>query len=149
MARKEFKITGFEKVKANLNKEIQQIKRKSMKGLIESSIIVRVSMEKTPPKIPVDTGNLRASWFTAQTRTLKGIGLIMGFSANYAIYVHENVDANFKGNAAKIKYTKSGQVTAKTKKYTRRDGAGPKFLQASLFRNAGLILQTIQKNVKV
>lgn len=137
MARKEFKITGFDKVKRNLNKEIQGIKGRSMKGLIESAIIVRVDMEKTPPKIPVDTGNLRASWFTTQVRTLKGIGLIMGFSANYAILVHERVEGAPWGDGT------VGKVN------WNRSGSGPKFLQASLFRNAPLILQTIQKNARV
>jgi hypothetical protein len=137
MARKEFKITGFEKVKSNLNKEIQGIKGRSMKGLIESAIIVRVSMEKTPPKIPVDTGNLRASWFTTRIRTLKGIGLIMGFSANYAAVVHERIEGAPWGDGV------VGKVN------WNRSGSGPKFLQAALFRNAPLILQTIQKNARV
>jgi hypothetical protein len=142
MARTEFKITGFDKVKSNLNKEIQGIKGRSMRGLIESSIIIRRSMETTPPKIPIDLGNLRASWFTTRIRTIKGIGLIMGFSANYAIYVHENVDADF--TSPRTRYSKGKKRT-----YTPRAGAGPKFLQAALFNNVPLILQTIQKNAKV
>jgi hypothetical protein len=137
MARKEFKIKGFDKVKNNLNKEIKGIKGRTMKGLIESAIIVRVDMDKTPPLIPIDTGNLRASWFTVQLRTLKGIGLIMGFSANYAVLVHERVEGAKWGDGV------VGKVD------WNRDGSGPKFLQASLFRNAPLILKTIQENARI
>ncbi|KKL76169.1 hypothetical protein LCGC14_2047620, partial [marine sediment metagenome] len=39
------KITGFAKVKANLNREILKIEGRSMKGLILSSIIVHRDME--------------------------------------------------------------------------------------------------------
>lgn len=136
MAQK-FEIKGFDKVNRNLNKEIKGIKGRTMKGLIESAIIIRVDMDKTPPKIPVDTGNLRASWFTFQLRTLKGIGLIMGFSANYAFVVHERVEGApwGDGTVGKIDWNRSG--------------SGPKFLQASLFRNAPLVLATIQKNARV
>lgn len=137
MAQK-FEIKGFDKVIRNLNTGIKKIKGGTMKGLIEGAIIIRRDMDKTPPKIPVGrTGNLRASWFTFQLRTLKGIGLIMGFSANYALVVHERVEGApwGDGTVGKIDWNRSG--------------SGPKFLQASLFRNAPLVLATIQKNARV
>lgn len=132
-----FQIKGFDTVIRNLNKEIKGIKGRSMKGLIESAVIIRRDMDKTPPKIPVDTGNLRASWFTFPVRALGGVGLIMGFSANYALVVHERVEGApwGDGTVGKIDWNRSG--------------SGPKFLQASLFRNAPLVLATIQKNARV
>jgi len=75
--------------------------------------------------------------------------VIMGFTANYSMWVHEMVDANFTGNQSKIKLTKSGKVTQATKKYTRRSGAGAKFLEYSLKRNQKLILQTIGTNAYI
>lgn len=180
-------IKGFSNVMANLNKEIKAIEGRTVKGMIESAIVIRRDMDKTDPKIPIDLGNLRASWFTVANRK-EGIGsqgdtartfkgkkasemksdrieaiseskgiltavkfpsLIMGFSANYAIYVHENVDANFAGDASKIKHTKKGKVTAKTKKYTRRAGAGAKFFESSVKRNSGKVIKIIQQNTKI
>ena len=52
--------------------------------------------------------------------------VIMGFSANYAIFVHENVGANFK-----------------------RPGSGAKFLEAALKRNEKNILETVAKSAKI
>ena len=54
-------LLGMRTVMDNLNRELLKIKARSMKGLIESAIIIRRDMEKTPPLIPLDTGNLRAS----------------------------------------------------------------------------------------
>jgi len=61
-------IRGFDKVMANLNAEIAAIKNRSMKGLIKGATIVRRDMEKTPPKTPVDYGNLRASFFVVTAK---------------------------------------------------------------------------------
>ena len=122
-------LKGADIVLSNLNKEIMKIKGRAMAGLIESSIMIRRDMNKTPPLIPLDTGNLRASWFTVTSKSRpegrslagfkgtgrggmekqhlsavsegkgsigKGFGLIMGFSANYAVFVHEMVDKGSK-----------------------------------------------------
>jgi hypothetical protein len=50
----------------------------------------------------------------------------LGFTANYAWYVHENVGANFK-----------------------RPEAGAKFFEAALKRNTDKILDIIKKEAKV
>ena len=64
-------IKGMDVVMANLNKEILKIKRRSLQGLIEGAMIVRRGMDHTPPKIPIDTGNLRASWFVVTATGVK------------------------------------------------------------------------------
>jgi hypothetical protein len=145
----------------NLNKEIKKIEGGSLKGLISAGIIVIRDMEKTPPKIPIDTSNLRASRFlvTSKGGTKQGsspefIGedaaklstehgevlsenlvlakatrqptVVLGFSANYAMFVHEMVGANFG-----------------------REGSGAKFLEASLKRNKDKILKAIQGGAKI
>ena len=118
-------IKGFDKVKRNLNKEIMAIQGRSMQGLIEAAIFIRRDMEETPPLIPIDTGNLRASWFTSPIREGAKFGLMIGFSANYAVFVHENMEATFS-----------------------RPGAGPKFLEAALSRNKEEILTIIGNNTR-
>lgn len=164
-------IKGADIVMNNLNREIQNIKGASMKGLILSAILIRRDMEDTPPLIPVDTGNLRASWFTATstgegeegngasfqgkkaeemqlnhgavTKVASGIAqasdyplLVMGFSANYATFVHEMVDfGRGEGNIVGINW--------------KRPDSGPKFFESALKRNKDKILETIKKNVEI
>lgn len=154
-----FEMKGLEKVMANLNSEVQSISERSVRGMIRAAIIARRDMEKTSPVIPVDTSNLRASFFTV-TSTGKASGrgdfkgpnaeqmkveheaekaalltelsyekkptLVMGFSANYAVFVHENVGANFQ-----------------------RPGAGAKFFQAGLRRNIHKMVRVIAEEAKI
>lgn len=154
------KITGIEKVQKNLNKELSKIKVGSLAGMIEAAIIVRRAMETSSPKTPVDTGNLRASWFTVTSMgklaegdgaSFKGtdasklssqhnavisneksaIGgskpkVSMGFTANYALAVHENIEATFN-----------------------RSGAGAKFFEMALKRNKKAMLEAIAKKAKI
>jgi hypothetical protein len=54
--------------------------------------------------------------------------LIMGYSANYAVYVHENM-------ASGIKW--------------KRSGSGPKWFQESVYRNSSKMLGIIKKNVQI
>ena len=163
------KIQGMETVIANLNREIQKIKRHSLQGLIRASIIIRRDMDKTQPLIPIDTGNLRASWFVVTAKSVENTSasfrgkekstlsqkhnesitnakgqviknpnpfLVMGFSANYAMFVEENVGANFAGTP--------GKLTG-----ARRAGAGAKFFKSSMERNKAKVLEVIKNNVKI
>lgn len=116
----DLKMKGTDKVLRNINKQVKRVKNDSMKGLIESAIIIRRSMDKEEPLVPVDTGNLRSSWFT--TPLHPRIALRIGFTANYAVFAHENREA---------------------KNWGRKGKAGPKFLEKALERNQKKITQTI------
>lgn len=155
MIRKEG-FVGLEKLMKNLNKEMEQIKGKTMKGFIEVAILVRRGCEKDNPVVPVDWGNLRNSFFTTTAKgsasgSFKGPQagnlsaehssvrakykaevdkdpqpmMILGFSANYATFVHENMEAHFQ-----------------------RPGSGAKFLQTSIESNRNKILNIIKENAK-
>jgi hypothetical protein len=119
-------LKGLDDVMKNLNKEVQAIEGKTMKGLIKAAIIVRRDMDKTSPKIPVDTGNLRSSWFVTPVSSPTKPILIAGFSANYALWVHENMEAK-----------------------RVRPGSGAKFYEASLNRNHGAMIQAIKDEIKI
>ena len=56
-------LKGIETVTAGLNKELGKLTIRGVNGMRRSIILIRGSMETTPPLIPLDTGNLRASWF--------------------------------------------------------------------------------------
>lgn len=128
------RVKGLDTVMRNLNEEINKIQGRTAKGMLKGAIEVRRQMGSSSPKIPVDLGNLRASWFitvtgappTNSSPTFKGNtpyerkrkikmmadhknlvsksnalvksskypSLIMGFSANYAIPVHERYGSN-------------------------------------------------------
>jgi len=126
-------LKGTDIVLANLNREIMKIKARTGAGLIEAAIFIRRDMEKTPPLIPLDQGNLRASWFTNSIRGIgkKMIALLMGFNANYAVFVHEMVDKGSK----KINWS--------------RPGSGPKFFEKALKRNHKKILRIIGTNARI
>jgi hypothetical protein len=159
-----YPIKGFEEVMSNLNREIQGIKQRNMKGLIMSAALVRRDTETTPPLTPVDLGNLRASWFVVTPKSVpvgKGTSmfrgpeaskmmteheetvieaqgmvmaestaekqfLIMGYSANYALYVHEMLGVTFQ-----------------------RPGAGPKWFEASVTRNSKKIVEIVRDNAQI
>jgi len=127
-----YELKGMRKVEANLNVEINAIRGRSMKGLIEAAAYIRRSMDKTPPLIPIDVGNLRGSWFTSPLRkTLHKFGLLIGFSAGYATHVHEMVDKGGK----KINWS--------------RPGSGPKFFETALNRGRAAILALIQQHARI
>lgn len=154
-------LKGLNGVLSNLNKEVKKIEGRTLKGLIRAAIIVRRDMDKTSPKIPVDTGNLRSSFFTitsngairagknpkfkgdkasklrsshssalssATSYSMPGVDgpfVVLGFSAFYAVYVHELL-----------------------KKY-KRPGSGAKFLENAIDRNKAEILEVIRKEAKI
>lgn len=126
----ESKLKGLQEVMANLNAEIQRIQGRTLQGLIKAAIHIRRDMEATEPLIPVDTGNLRSGWISqALPKGMtqgQGPVIVIGFTAEYAPYVHEMVGANFQ-----------------------RPGSGAKFFEAALNRNQKKILQIIQENAKV
>lgn len=66
MAKYSSGISGVEKVMQNLNKEYAKLKgEKTAAGLARVAIIVRRAGEDDSPTTPLDTGNLRASFFAA------------------------------------------------------------------------------------
>ena len=164
-------LKGMDKVMLNLNKEFQKLKVKSTKGLIEAAIIVHRDMENTPPLIPLDLGNLRASWFSVIKRGdtaapgvwkgkeagkmkgehsisiskfktvvsgIKDPSMIMGFSANYAIYVHERIRGASWGEKMSVLDVKWS-----------KEGSGAKFFEQALNRNEKAILLVLAANTKI
>jgi hypothetical protein len=164
MAKYSHLLVGFESTMKGLNVELEKIKGRCNAGLIEAAILIRRSTETTPPLTPVDTGNLRASWFVTtaksnvaesetgsfkgktaanmrseHTRVItesksliaanlsrKGEFIVIGYSANYALFVHEMLGAAFQ-----------------------RPQAGPKWFQAALERNRGEIVRKVAERARI
>jgi hypothetical protein len=167
-------VTGLDYVLKRLNEEILGIENRSAKGLVESAVLIRNATENEAPLTPLDTGNLRASWFVvssegtqpdrlgysgnfkknprtgvkakdmqAQHSTMvgaakatvgalakKGPIVIMGYSANYALFVHE-------------------MELAHPGVEWKREGSGGKWLEAAFKRNRNKIIDTVKKNATV
>ena len=129
-------LIGMELVNANLNKRLGTLSKRGIKGMYRSVILIRKSMETTPPLVPIGRsrpgyvgGNLRASWFQSffESAAKGQVGIIFGFNANYAVYVHEmgGNDINWS-----------------------RPGSGPKFLQAAVRRNTKEIVKIMATSMK-
>lgn len=94
---------------------------------------------KSPSFVGKDSGEMASghsaiiSREKAMMQVMKIPVLSMGFSANYAIYVHEIVGETKKGK--KIEY--------------KHPNAGPKFFQAALEGSRGEILETIRQHAKI
>jgi hypothetical protein len=70
--------------------------------------------------------------------------LIIGFSANYALFVHENIEADF--TSERLKYDRK---THKATTQKKRPGAGAKFFEAHLNANRTAMLQEIKDSVQI
>ena len=137
-------ISGFDQIIKNLNMEILAMTGGAKEGLLNVAKHIRREMETTPPLVPIDLGNLDGSWETHQITEGKKHGLLMGFSANYALWVHEMVGADF--TSPRLRY---GPGIGKARWYIPRPGAGAKFLESAINRNHDTILQIIADKMKV
>ena len=151
------KLLGIETVMKNLNREITKIKNRSMAGLIQAAIIIRRDMDKTPPLIPIDLGNLRASSFITSGRgtAMGGSPAFKGDDASEMSTQHGSVLSSVRSKTAGrpiVALGFSANYAAFVEKDTtakrKRSGSGGGFMEGSLTRNRPLILSTIAKGGK-
>lgn len=124
------KFRGFDRVLGELQRQLNNIREGSAMGLVEAAEFIHVDTEKTPPLTPVDTGNLRSSWTTRFFRRFKKSVVIFGYSANYAIFVHEMV-----GGESGINWS--------------RPNSGAKWFEHAIKRNVNRVLHIIAGNSKI
>jgi len=93
------RVVGLEDVKKNLNREINAIKGRTYAGLLAAGLFVEGEAKGLAP---VDTGALKNSGFTRKSGAL---AVEVGFSAAYAIFVHENLEAHHHVGQAKFLQT--------------------------------------------
>jgi hypothetical protein len=94
------RVLGLEDVKKNLNREIAAIKGRTYAGLLAAGLFVEGEAKALAP---VDTGALKNSGYT---RKAPGpLAVEVGFSAAYAIFVHENLEARHHVGQAKFLQT--------------------------------------------
>jgi hypothetical protein len=85
------KISGALTVLKNLRRATTLIGSGAEIGLIRGGLMIQALSQK---EVPVELSNLKNSAFT---RKVGGSGLsadvVVGYTASYAVYVHENLDA--------------------------------------------------------
>jgi hypothetical protein len=156
-------IKGFDEVMKNLNIELEKIKVKSAAGLIKATIVIRNDTEKTTPITPVDTGNLRSSWFVASlkrpstdvyNKAFKGkkkddmakehsatiaeaVGMVQAYIKKGVLVVF-----GYSANYAAAVHEKLGANF-------QRPGAGPKWFESAIKRNTSKIVGIIANETKI
>ena len=87
------KLKGTDKVLKNINKEIAGIKGRSTAGLLKGALVVEREANK---RVPVEYGTLRASSYVRKSQNNPS-AIVIGYSASYAINVHENKEMALQG----------------------------------------------------
>lgn len=126
----------------NLNKEIEKIINRSAKGLTVAALRIRRTSQL---KTPVDTGNLKASAYTETYKRPQGPAAVIGYTAEYAPWVHE-MPGTLKG---KPRPKKIGSKADRGFYWDPQGKAEPKFLEKALVENQKQVLEDIKKHIKI
>jgi len=123
-------IEGMDTVLRNLNKEINRIKGRTKRGLINAG---RLVIRAGKPMTPWVTGNLAGSWYGPEIHPMAFSGFYaeLGLTAAYAPHVHEMVNVDF------------------SKTENTNPNAQAKFLETPLKELSGEIIKTIKDNARI
>ena len=86
-------LQGLDEVLKNLNLEINGIKNRSFDGLLEAGLKIEAASNNRAPR---DLGNLVGSSYTRKAQD-GSLSVEVGYTAEYAVYVHENLEMKLKG----------------------------------------------------
>jgi hypothetical protein len=92
------KLEGFVELTKKLNKSISEISSVVEDALLDCGNDLQ---QKAQDLTPVDTGALRASAFT-EAESGNNPSVIVGYTEEYAIFVHENLEAHHPVGQAKF-----------------------------------------------
>lgn len=93
MIQPKVKVTGQQKVLANLNKEIKGIKNRTLDGLLAGGLII---LRESNEHVPVEHGFLRASGYARKAKDNRQ-AVEIGYTSRYAVFVHESVEEILRG----------------------------------------------------
>lgn len=123
-------VEGFDEVMRNLNREIDAVPEKTMAGLMAGGLTIQASAQR---KVPVEHGNLRASAYTRKDMG-GALAVEVGFTAAYAVYVHENLEQRLAGQPrpSGLGVYWGGQADS-----------GPKFLSRAVTETSSRVLDLV------
>jgi len=84
-------LRGVQEVLKNMKKAEKKKKKGLEIGLVKAGLLLQRASQQI---VPVDTGALRASAFTRKENKGLKTSVRVGYTKNYAIFVHENLEAN-------------------------------------------------------
>jgi len=119
------KIEGLDALNKRLSELPKELQAAGERGAFASALMVQGEAQN---RVPVEYGNLRGSAYT--NKVLKGAET--GFSAEYAIFVHENLEQKLKGEPRP-----SGLGTY-------WNPGGPKFLEKAVNENLDQISDLVE-----
>lgn len=123
---------GMRAVERNMQLIIGGIKGPiSTKALLQAAEYLHLDMLTTTPTIPKDKGDLRESWYAVPSLSMGTIPAVeAGFTSDYAVYVHEMIDAAYPNP---INWT--------------TPGSGAKFFQKAIQRNYQILPSIIRDSI--
>jgi hypothetical protein len=137
---------------ARLRKAGGKVAAGAERGLTEAADFL---MRKSQEIVPVQTGNLKASYFIRKFGSGTRTDMVLGYTAKYAAYVHERLDLAH-GAAFNVKHAdeiaaaagmKAG--TAQGGMFNRSENQQAKFLERPARDNRGALLRIIANSAKV
>jgi len=128
------RVEGIAETLAALNSAIAEIENKTMAGLLAGGLTIQGEAQK---KVPVEYGNLRGSAYTRKAQD-GSLAVEVGFTAEYAWYVHENMEQKLKGQPRP-----SGLGV-----YWGPAG-GPKYLDRAVTETSARVLDLVAKYARV
>lgn len=118
----------------NLARALGDMKKNAIKGIRLATAFVKLEAQK---QVPVDEGNLKASAYTSVSVGNYGTVGEIGFTAEYAVYVHE-APMTLKGEPRRGEDAKGF--------YWDPQGTGTnKFLQKAFYGNQDKIAEIMQR----
>lgn len=111
------------------------MKNGAVKGIKLACAHVKLEAQK---RTPVDEGNLKASAYTSVSTSPRGVVGEIGFTANYAVFVHE-APMSLKGLPR----------PGKGRFWDKQGSATNKFLEKAIDENHNEILTIIKKSAQI
>jgi hypothetical protein len=91
------KLTGMDKVLANINREVAKVEGRSVGGLLALGNVVLAGSNK---RVPRELSNLHASGYVRKAQHNRH-AVEVGYTAAYALPVHEAVGMKLRGKPRK------------------------------------------------
>ena len=134
---------GADQIRERLERYQSALGRALENGLLKAGeTLQRDSQER----VPVNTGHLKASAFTR----LDGAGLnsnvLVGYTADYALFVHEAVGMKLKGQP-RARGTRPGGKGWRGRYWDPQGRAQPKFLEGPAYELRGTMFGIIQREL--
>ena len=136
------KMTGMKAVLKNFERATLQYQAKIRRGLKLGGIYLQ---RKSQQIVPVQLGPLKASAFTRDIGTVRRPDVIVGYTANYAVFVHEDM-SKAHGQAFNIKHR---DEIASGAAPNRGENQQAKFLEKPAREERTAILNIIYSKAKI